>query len=453
MKRRSHYTIRTVTVILLLFLLFSIINPWCIGTDGRARNAGEWDQFRGDDGNSGTSLEVGYPTDEMVWKFETGGGVESSPAVASGKVFFGSKDGSVYCLDAVTGVERWVFPTDRAISSSPLVVEGKVYIGSGDKKLYCINAEYGMEQWNFTTGGGIVSSPKLYNEKLYFGSNDGNVYCIHVENGTEVWNYSISDVRTDVWSTPAFKDNLLYIGDSSGKIVCLDTETGEFIYDIPTEGDIYSTVCMTGDDILFTSGIGRTLYRYNGKTGQKVWEFGMPTDVYTSVCVYGGKVFLSDYEHIYCLPLDDPDGADSNGMITPGEIIWKVEAANFEGGSSPQQVSDRILIGMGRFMYCLFADNGTMDWKFEVSGYIVSSPVYVDDLLYFTSNDGYIYCLKGVGTDGSGDDDVNGSGEDGGTELYPGLTIPIGIFVVLDLVLLAVILTVLKKRRSGMHDD
>ena len=450
MKRRSHHTIRTVTVILLLFLLFSIVYPSSIGTDGRARSGGEWDQFRGDNENSGTSSVSGSPTNEMVWKFETGGGVESSPAVAGGKVFFGSKDGSVYCLDAVTGVKRWVFPTGRDISSSPLYADGKIYIGSGDKKLYCINAEYGMEQWNFTTGGGIVSSPKLYNDKLYFGSNDGNIYCIHMENGTEVWNYPISDVRTDVWSTPAFNDNLLYIGDSSGRLVCLDTETGEFIYDITTEGDIYSTVYISGNDILFTSGIGRTLYRYNGKTGLKVWEFEMGTDVYTSVCVHEGKVFLSDYEHIYCLPLDD---TDNNTVITPGEVIWKVEAANFEGGSSPQQVSDRMLIGMGRFLYCLFADNGTLDWKFEVSGYIVSSPVYVDDLLYITSYDGYIYCLKGVGTDGGEETDMNGTGKDGGTELYLGLTIPIGIFVVLDILLLAVILAVLKKRRSGRRVD
>ena len=450
MKRRPNFPIITVTVILSLLILYSFPYPPYTGTDGQRRSGGEWDQFRGDDGNLGTSPEAGSPTDEMLWKYETAGGVESSPAVAGGKVFFGSKDGSVYCLDAVTGVDRWVFPTGRDISSSPLYADGKIYIGSGDKKLYCINAEYGMEQWNFTTGGGIVRSPKLYNEKLYFGSNDGKIYSIHVENGTEVWNYSISDVRTDVWSTAAFADNLLYIGDSSGKIVCLYTETGEFIYNITTDGDIYSTVCITGDDILFTSGIGRTLYRYIGKTGLLVWEFEMPTDVYTSVCVYEEKVFLSDYEHVYCLPLDDPDG---NGFITPGEIIWKVEAANFEGGSSPQQVSDRILIGMGRVLYCLFADNGTMDWKFEVSGYIVSSPVYVDDLLYFTSNDGYIYCLKGVGTDGDGGAEVNPSGEDGELELYPGLAIPIGIFVVLDVVLLAIILAVIRKRRSSMRDD
>lgn len=451
MNGRSPRNLLAATMILLLLFLPVILNHTCYGTDTRGRRStGGWDQFRGDDRNSGTSPEAGSPTDEMVWKFETGGGVESSPAVADGKIFFGSKDGSVYCLDAVTGVERWVFPTGRDISSSPLVAEGKIYIGSGDTKLYCINAEYGMEQWNFTTGGGIVSSPKLYNEKLYFGSNDGKIYSIHVENGTEVWNHSISDVRTDVWSTAAFADNLLYIGDSSGKIVCLDTETGEFIYDITTDGDIYSTVCITGDNILFTSGIGRTLYRYNGKTGLLVWEFEMSTDVYTSVCVYEGKVFLSDYEHIYCLPLDDPDG---NGFITPGEIIWEVEAANFEGGSSPQQVSERILIGMGRVLYCLFTDNGTMDWKFEVSGYIVSSPVYVDDLLYFTSNDGYIYCLKGVGTDGDGGADDNGSGEDGEMGLYPGLAIPIAIFVVLDVVLLVIILAVIRKRRSGMRDD
>ncbi len=34
----------------------------------------------------------------MKWKFETGGSVRSSPALAEGMVFFGSDDGHLYAL-------------------------------------------------------------------------------------------------------------------------------------------------------------------------------------------------------------------------------------------------------------------------------------------------------------------------------------------------------------------
>jgi len=410
---------------------------------GKTRAADDWNQFLGDERNSGLGPDAGTPTPEMVWKFGTGSGIESSPAVVQGKVFFGSKDGSVSCLDALTGVEKWTFGTGGDISCSPLVLDGKVYIGSGDRNLYCLNAEYGLEQWNFTTGGAVIGSPKTYGDNLYFGSSDGALYCLW-PNGTEKWHFSISGSRTDVWSTPSFSDGLLYIGDSSGRLVCLDSDTGEFLFDILTAGDIYSSVCISGDAVYFTSGIDRKVYRYNGKTGQQEWAFDTPTDTYSSPAVLDGKVYFTDYEHVYCIPSDDPDG---NGFITPGEVIWKYRADNFEGGSSPLLVSDLLLVGMENDLLCLNAANGTLEWSFETGGKVVSSPVYAGDLLYIGSDDGFLYCLRGSGPDSDDADETSASVGKGLGE-YLDLIIPITIFAVIDLGLLIIIICVYRRRRS-----
>src|SRR5690348_15313085 len=40
---------------------------------------------------------------DIAWTFQTGGAVNSSPAVVDGVVYVGSSDGSVYALDAITG--------------------------------------------------------------------------------------------------------------------------------------------------------------------------------------------------------------------------------------------------------------------------------------------------------------------------------------------------------------
>ena len=37
----------------------------------------------------------------MLWKFKTGGGVYSSPAVANGTVYIGSYDGNLYAFSPV----------------------------------------------------------------------------------------------------------------------------------------------------------------------------------------------------------------------------------------------------------------------------------------------------------------------------------------------------------------
>jgi outer membrane protein assembly factor BamB len=54
--------------------------------------------------------------------------VDSSPAVVGGKVYVGSEDNSVYCLDVDTGSKIWKYKTGGCVWSSPAVADGKVYI-------------------------------------------------------------------------------------------------------------------------------------------------------------------------------------------------------------------------------------------------------------------------------------------------------------------------------------
>src|SRR5436309_13994493 len=44
---------------------------------------------------------------KLAWRFKTGGVVNSSPAVADGRVYIGSADKSVYALRLKDGVKLW----------------------------------------------------------------------------------------------------------------------------------------------------------------------------------------------------------------------------------------------------------------------------------------------------------------------------------------------------------
>ena len=114
-----------------------------------------------------------------VWKYATGGAIVSSPAIANGKLYIGSLDWKVYCLNADSGgAPIWTFTTGGEVYSSPVVSNGKVYIGSNDKYLYCLDAATGSKLWSLKTRGPVISSPKVSNGKIYFGSLDGMVYCV-----------------------------------------------------------------------------------------------------------------------------------------------------------------------------------------------------------------------------------------------------------------------------------
>jgi outer membrane protein assembly factor BamB len=60
----------------------------------------------------------------------------SSPMIAGDKVFFGSADGHVYCLDLVSGKELWSFLIGASVMSTPLVTGNALYVAAYDGRLY-----------------------------------------------------------------------------------------------------------------------------------------------------------------------------------------------------------------------------------------------------------------------------------------------------------------------------
>jgi len=75
--------------------------------------------------HEGRLLCLDAATRERVWGFQSGDAVLAAPAVAGGRVVFGSFDGHVYALDAATGELRWKHDTGRpVVSTQPSRVTG-----------------------------------------------------------------------------------------------------------------------------------------------------------------------------------------------------------------------------------------------------------------------------------------------------------------------------------------
>jgi eukaryotic-like serine/threonine-protein kinase len=73
----------------------------------------------------------------------------------------------------------WIFASGDAITSSPVVADGVVYIGSRDHNVYALAARTGEELWSYKTGGNIISSPAIVDGIVYIGSDDGSLYAFH----------------------------------------------------------------------------------------------------------------------------------------------------------------------------------------------------------------------------------------------------------------------------------
>ena len=119
------------------------------------------------------------PNGTKKWEFETGGEIESSPAIGSdGTIYVGSWDHKFYALNP-NGTKKWEFVTGGCIESSPAIgLDGTIYVGLGNNNLYAFNPD-GTKKWEFVTGSYIISSPAIGSDgTIYVGSADRKLYAI-----------------------------------------------------------------------------------------------------------------------------------------------------------------------------------------------------------------------------------------------------------------------------------
>lgn len=189
-----------------------------------AASAADWPMFRGDVARTGRAAEQAAPPLSAAWTFDAGGGILSSPAVADGKVYFGSRDGGIYALSAQTGAQLWRFQTGNWVESSPAVSGGVVYAASMDGNLYALDGQTGGLVWLAALGAPSVSSPLVLRGRVYAGTGlpEKKLKVFDALTGEQVGGYPAGQ---PVDSAPAFGGSAVYFGSNDGKLHALDVQT------------------------------------------------------------------------------------------------------------------------------------------------------------------------------------------------------------------------------------
>jgi len=339
-----------------------------------------WPMFRNDSYHLGCSDSTAPCTNNTLWNYTTGGAVLSSPAVADGKLYVGSNDRKVYCLNASDGSSIWSYTTDGWVISSPAYADDKVYVGSDDRKLYCLNASSGSLIWSYMTGNPVWSSPTVVNNKVYFGSYDARIYCLNASDGTLLWNYTAGN---SVLSSPAVTGDKVYVGAFDGKVYCLNASDGTHLWNYSTENFFDSSPAVAGDKV-YVGSEDHSVYCLNASDGSLIWNHATNgTIFFSSPAVADGKVYVGSNDNVtYCLNASD------------GTVIW-----NFATGgriySSPAVADGRVYLGSkDRKVYCLNASNGELIWSLTTDYWIeTSSPAVAYGNVYIGSDDGRVYAI------------------------------------------------------------
>lgn len=257
--------------------------------------------FRGDEKHTGI-----YPSDavnnppHIKWKFKTNGNVNSSPAILGDKIYFGSGDSSLYCVDINSGKLNWQFKTGGAVHSSPAIVNGILFFGSQDGNFYALNAASGTIKWTFKTAG----------EKLYSGTH------LHGQLPAD----SLFVDRWDFWlSSPVADRDKIYFGSGSGYFYALDIKTGRQAWAFKTDGVIHSSPVLAFGNVYF-GGWDTYMHALNAATGKEVWKYqtGIDNDKHNQTGITGSPIIVDDMIYFGCR-----DSYVYALNATSGKEVWK----------------------------------------------------------------------------------------------------------------------------------
>jgi outer membrane protein assembly factor BamB len=263
-----------------------------------------------------------------VWRFKTGGEVVCPACADKGMVYFGSRDGYVYCLRAGNGKVFWRFRTGDEIDSAPLIHGNKLFIGSFDGYLYCMNKKTGEEIWRFKTGGEIYNINPFATHKnmLFFSSFDNNCYCVDMESGKEIWRFQTGNFGNA--ASPVLHNNILYVPSRDGILYAL-TPNGKEIWRFVTRENIGPP--LVRNDRIYVGSCDNNLYAVD-KKGKEVWRFQTTNYVFPSPSIWEDRVYVGAWDcHLYCLDRETgkkiwafPTSMQVDSKIPPFQEMWEV---------------------------------------------------------------------------------------------------------------------------------
>ena len=370
----------------------------------------DWNEY----GQNPAHNAIGYgaPTNlTLTWKFQTNGPITSSPAVVAGKVYVGSYDHNIYCLDAYTGAEIWKFTTNYMVLSSPTVIGGYVYTGADDGNVYCLNATSGALVWKTPAPGQRLpitlgtypefdSSPVVINGQVFVGALDGKLYTLNAATGTIV---RILQTTGAILSTPTYVANDgLYFASVDGFVYKIDPNTDNIIWNTSTpiglEIAMEGSVCV-GDGLAVIgsggakntpAGIGQ-IYALNATTGKFVWVYSelaasgnlQPTwtPLYINSPSIGPVFYTNDFFDLVCI------------NATNGKQIW-LNYLTRESFCLPTYSEGYVYTGrMTNGIYVNNAASGQKVGFFNAGSEVASSIAIYNSRLYFGSDDHSVYCV------------------------------------------------------------
>lgn len=231
-------------------------------------------------------------------------------------------------------------------------------------------------------GGSILSvvPPFVGEGKILFGACDKKIYCLDLD-GNELWRFQTDDI---ILSAPTLQEGTVYAGSYDGNLYALDAETGHLKWKFHTNGKIIGRAVIHKGKVIIGSQDGNVYCLDKG--GRMLWTKKTNSPNYT---LYVNQETIIWDDMIFCATLDgkifaiDLEGNISWSFTTKGSYITtaKIHAGVLYFGSQD------------RYIYAIDCKTKKVLWTFPCkdTGYVHS---VTSERVFCSSRDHNIYVLN-----------------------------------------------------------
>ena len=357
---------------------------------------------------------------DLAWVFGLDGGLRphSYPAVTEDTVFIGSEAGRLYALERGSGCQRWVFDGDYNVRSA--VIHGRsrqgqvrLFFGTQDGEVHAVDAMTGKHLWNRAISGHTFAvptgTPSFHAGRLYVPVSSfevamammplygcctfrGALLALDAASGETLWQSHTIDRPPEitgrrwmfieqwgpsgapVWSAPTLdvESGLVFVGtgenysapatDTSDAIMAFDAASGErrWLRQF-TQNDVYNMACSVspghpncpeangpdfdfgappvlarasdGDKILIAGQKSGHVYAMDPATGAPIWQARLGRGGYLGGVHWG--LAVNESLGLAYVPISDDnsgqvEGESAAGLhaldLRTGDIVWSYHA-------------------------------------------------------------------------------------------------------------------------------
>jgi outer membrane protein assembly factor BamB len=328
-------------------------------------------------------------------------GVGVAPALAGGTLFTGALDGSLFAIDASTGVVRWHKTVGDAFYTAPAVGNGALFVCShGNDGVYRLDPSTGQQVWQHSGSVRNFTRLEYATGQLYVsGIGDLGPFLALVDpsSGKQLGSEDPPSFSSFPLPTSqiAVAGSVAYLGSTEGYLYAFDVSkknspplwkadvglSAALRLKVPPF--VVSGLPAVANGVVYVGSEDQSIYAFAAATGAKRWSFATTGQIVrSSPAVVGGALYIgSDDTKLYAL--DAASGTSRWVYQTAGKVR-----------SSPVVANGVVYVGSGDAnVHAVSVQTGALIHKYPTAGAVIAPPVVADNVLYAADLAGYLYAF------------------------------------------------------------